>query len=401
MAVPRRLCQYASVLLFMITVILLYRLMTQHRLEQQLRIIRAHHKPHTRVKGKANPSTSKHGSLIGSPQNLSSHVTQSEHSRVVVIPRMKNEDISWIDTELPDVNIVSWVVNDVSAPTHPPKNKGHEVMIYFSFIIDHYHRLPDIVIFMHAHRWTHHNNELLGFDASQMIRRLNGAYVARRGYANMRCHWDPGCPDWLRPDRKEESMGKQEEAVLAQCWNELFPTSPLPESLSQPCCAQFALSRDRIHSIPLGRYTFYRDWILRTPLSDYISGRIWEYTWQFLFTNHSNLCPAEHLCYCDGFGVCFGGEAEYRGHMDRLRLKREYVSEADFLRKSRGSGGKMASESGGGRPSDQDRLARLETQIQAMEKELVAKREDALERGKDPRQRAAECGREWKEGDGF
>lgn len=325
------------------------------------------------------------------------------YTRVMVIPRMKDENISWIADELPDLNTVIYVANDPSAPLHPPMNKGHEVMIYLTYIIDHYDDLPDIVIFMHAHRWTHHNNRLLGHDAVQMIRRLNSDYVTREGYMNMRCEWYPGCPEWLHPRNAQESLAKQEEEVLSRSWKELFPASPIPKALGQACCAQFALSRERILSISLSQFVFYRDWIMRTPLSDYVSGRIWEYTWQFLFTGQSIVCPAEHICYCDGFGVCFGGHTEYKD-FERLRQTKEGYERVLTESRARWAGLQVG-EYGHGKDNvssvkgdDSASLTHLQKQIDALEEEMSSRRRAALESGNHPGNRARECGRHW-EGD--
>ena len=279
-------------------------------------------------------------------------------------------------------------------------------MIYLTYIIDHYDDLPEILLFMHAHRWTHHNNDLLDYDAPQMIKRLSNAYVKRQGYVNMRCHWSPGCPEWLHPDSEEQTLGKQEEAVLSECWSELFPLDPIPKTLSQPCCAQFALSHDRIHSIPRNQFIFFRDWILRTPLSDYISGRIWEYSWQYLFTGQSVSCPAEHLCYCDGFGVCFGGAAEYTSYEDMRQTKLDYEAQIKDLRQQQVLQREIAESLGSANASsveqaESDKLSYLYEQVNALDKELAARRKDAIARGDDPRKRAEECGRQWQEGDGF
>lgn len=162
--------------------------------------------------------------IAGSP------VLRSNYSRTVVVPRMEEDDITWISNEIPRLDVSIFVANNPSAESHPPKNKGHEVMIYLTYLIDHYNHLPDIVLFMHAHRWTHHNNPLLGFDASQMISSLNGAHVIREGYVNMRCHWSPGCPEWLRPTVAQDALNKQEQAVLERCWHELFPFDPLTQT---------------------------------------------------------------------------------------------------------------------------------------------------------------------------
>lgn len=330
----------------------------------------------------------------------------SEYSRIMVLPRTRSEDIGWISEELPGMNLAVYVVDDFQAPLHPPKNKGHEVMVYLTYIIDHYYSLPDVIVFMHAHRHTHHNNEFLGFDASQMIRRLSNEHVIRQGYVNMRCHWDPGCPEWLYFNGTEQLLGKQEEAFLTQSWKELFPLEPFPTYLAQPCCAQFALSRDRILSIPLGRFTFYRDWIMKTPLTDYISGRIWEYSWQFLFTGQGAVCPAEHLCYCDAFGLCFGGSRQYDDFVHLVRDKEKDQKElkewrsADKAFKDRVVDDSFSTTLNP-TPPDPEQSAHLEERVQYMEREAKERTKTALARGDDAALRAEECGRSWQEGDGF
>ena len=344
-------------------------------------------------------------SAVGMEPASPSKKQESEYTRTLVIPRMKDDDIAWIVKELPDVNVTVYVANDPSALLHSPKNKGHEVMVYLTYIIDHYDKLPDVVVFMHAHRWTHHNNEVLGHDAPQMIRRFSNAHVVRQGYVNMRCHWSPGCPEWLHPGSEAEVLGKQEEAVLVESWAELFPSDPLPKTLAQPCCAQFALSKQRIHSIPLSQFTFFRDWILKTPLSDYISGRIWEYSWQYLFTSQGVFCPAEHLCYCDAFGVCFGGGAEFSKYEEMQRIKLKYEAQANEMGQQKllretDEDWTIANASQLLPPKSKEYLY-LRRQIDALDKELAIRKNKAIERGDDPRSRAEECGRQWKEGDGY
>ncbi|KAI4126369.1 MAG: hypothetical protein LQ347_005001 [Umbilicaria vellea] len=330
----------------------------------------------------------------------------TNYSHVVVVPRMQEDDIGWMDAELPEIEFIVYTADDPKAPLHPPKNKGHEVMIYLTYIIDNYSNLPDIITFMHAHRWTHHNNELLGSDAVQMIPAVSFERVTREGYMNLRCHWDPGCPEWLFPSNTEESLKKQEEPYVAKAWNELHPFDPIPHVLAQPCCAQFAVSKERIHSVPLHRFVFYRDWMLHTPLSDYVSGRIWEYTWQFVFTGQNTLCPAEHICYCDGFGVCFGGEAEYDDYFELQRKKRESQKELDKWH-SRMAVVKEAEirygaeHAGSLEPPERGRDVYLKDHIEALERESENRMIDAKERGKNPQARAKEAGRKWEEGDGF
>ena len=315
------------------------------------------------------------------------------YTRTLVMGRLRDDDVSWVDTSLPGLNTAIYVVNDddPNARLRIPKNKGHEAMVYLTYIIDHYDELPDTVLFFHPHQGTWHNNILNDLDTAVTIRRLNDAHVARKGYFNSRCHHDPGCPDWLHLDRPEaewDLVKKNEERYFtSKVWRELHPFDPLPTSISQPCCAQFAVSRDRIRAQPRSEYVRYRDWLLWTKLEDDISGRIMEYSWQYIFTGQSEFCPPQHECYCDGYGICFGGEAELQHWLNILRSRELLEEEMELLSFSNRGESVEAAEK-------KERVTELNKQLDRLKAE-------ALERGKDPKSRAVECGRLWKEGDGF
>ncbi|OGE54154.1 hypothetical protein PENARI_c006G02587 [Penicillium arizonense] len=323
-----------------------------------------------------------------------------KYTKTVVVARTKEEDTSWIAEELPDWQRAVYVADDPSAPLHPPKNKGHEVMIYLTYIVDHYDRLPDVAVFMHSHQVAWHNDNLFGGDAAELLRRLNLNRVIREGYMNTRCGYGPGCPAWMHPGAIEEDESKQEEIMLARAWGELFPDEAIPNVLAQPCCAQFALSRDRIRSIPHARYVYYRDWLLATDLSDYITGRIWEYLWQYVFTGEAVLCVEETVCLCDGYGFCFGGDDEFREYQALEAKVTELQNDiggwmwlADDLDFAN-DGVDLTSPAAGDDES-------LRQKIEGAENEIVERLQAAVERGNNPRNRALEAGRPWKEGDGF
>ena len=213
--------------------------------------------------------------------------------------------------------------------------------------------------------------------------------LSGKGYVNMRCDSSPGCPEWLHPGVKEEALAKQEQSVLTQSWHELFPHDPLPQALGQACCAQFALSKERILSIPRSRYVYYRDWIMRTPLSDYVSGRIWEYTWQYLFTGQGVFCPTVPVCHCDGFGVCFGSQEDYHDFENLGRTKQEYQLEIKLLKEEEQAYADAAANSAtpteNGTRLDGAKLLSLNDRIKALDKELTARKKAAIERGNDQR----------------
>ena len=318
------------------------------------------------------------------------------YNRTLVIARTLNESIEWLtnDPDLnhdPNLKLSIYTVDDPLSDPGVPINKGHEVMPYLTHIINNYADLTDVTLFMHAHRWTWHNNDLLNSDAKLMVQSLSSAKVVRDGYMNLRCHLDPGCPDHIHPSSPSEDefdqANRPEEAIVGRAWVELFPDEKAkgpPDVLSQPCCAQFALSADRIRAIPLGRYVFLRQWLLETTLEDRLSGRVWEYVWQYLFTGIHEFCPEEHICYCDGYGVCFGGKTQFEYWFSVRERWRKMVKERD--------------EMGDGEVENRERIT---SQMDVLQKEMDSLKEAALERGRDPKNRVTEVGRDWKDRDGF
>lgn len=332
----------------------------------------------------------------------------ASYSKTLVVTRTKREDVSWITESFRDSNIetIIYVADDPWAPYHPPKNKGNEAMIYLTYIIDHYESLADVNIFMHSHRYAWHNDQLLDRDAVQMVNRLSPERVQREGYMNMRCDWLPGCPNWLDISATELNRNKKEEVEIAGIWPELFPGEPIPHVLAQSCCSQFAVSRDRIRALPKARYVHLRNWLMRTPLRDSISGRIWEYVWHFVFTGQTIYCPKEHVCYCDGYGICFGGETQYDAFWEILWNQRRYE---DQLKDWHFRTDKIANAAEEGRVDEAKMIKvpepgmdkELEGKIAELEAVLNAEKLKAMQLGNNPMNRAKEAGRAWKIGDGF
>lgn len=331
---------------------------------------------------------------------------EHNYTSTLVIAKTKEEDIEWLQREIPDQSTAIYVVDDPTAPLHPPKNKGHEVMVYLTYIIDNYDNLPDVSIFMHAHQLAWHNDDIIGNDAAKMVTRLNRRRVWREGFVNMRCSWYPGCPDWMHPGETQKNDYKQEEVLLAKSWSELFPLDEVPSVLAQPCCAQFALSRERIQAKSHAQYIWYREWLFQTKLPDHLSGRIWEYVWQFVFTGENVFCPKEHICFCDQFGSCFGGDEEFGNF---ISLKNELSDRERDLRDWEDKGKKIEEVEAEGNYEMLEELEKpepgkdneLRQEIDRLRPIVDRLKQEAEERGKDPKNRAMEAGREWHEGDGF
>ena len=295
---------------------------------------------------------------------------------VLVVAQLKSEDTSWIHQELPGIRADVYVVDDPYAEHRVPANKGHEAMVYLTYIIDNYDALPSVSIFAHAHRITWHNNDLLDSDMVKAIRRLNLGYVQEHGYMNLRCHAQPGCRDNLHLDATEKDANKPEVMVFREVWSQLHPDKPLPKTLSAPCCAQFAVSRDRIRSISRRQFEIWRDWLIGSKLEDRISGRIWEYTWHYIFSGQADLCPHSHSCYCGGFNVCFPSAAALEawfGTRDSMRDLEEQQRKLDPEKQEHESKSQKNKE-----------YQELSIKIAALESTLEAQKAEALQRGLNP-----------------
>lgn len=342
------------------------------------------------------------------PGKPSKGKSAAEYSKTLVISKTKKDNTSWVvEEDLAGWDTAVYVVDDPSAPLHPPKNKGHEAMVYFTYIIDHYEKLPEVMAFMHAHRKGWHNEEIFDSDAAEMVRHLSVQRVVREGYMNMRCLWEPGCPNHLHPGRIQEDEEKKEEFLFASSWSEIFPDMQVPQTLSQPCCGQFALSRDRVLSIPRERYIYYRDWLLRTDIRDTMSGRIWEYLWHVVFTGEYVHCPSPNACLCDGFGICFDSDVKVDAYYQTLwRIRDAKYELKEFKDAAAADEDARISLSldeleNADLPEGDNKGIRLTAEIEEMEAELQRLKKEALERGQDPYYRAKSAGRVYNQNDGF
>ncbi|TKA71169.1 hypothetical protein B0A55_08652 [Friedmanniomyces simplex] len=115
-------------------------------------------------------------------------VAEMDYTRTLVLASVKDESTTWVVNVLSDIlepngplDVAVYVADDFEAPLRPPENKGHEANVYLSYIVDFYDSLPDVVIFMHAHRIAWHNNDLLDHDAALAVRNLSPAHVISNG----------------------------------------------------------------------------------------------------------------------------------------------------------------------------------------------------------------------------
>ncbi|KAH7025885.1 uncharacterized protein B0I36DRAFT_329351 [Microdochium trichocladiopsis] len=235
-------------------------------------------------------------------------VDHGSHKVELVVASTKAEDTAWVTKHFPDWHPQIYVVNNKHATLTVPKNKGREAMVYLTYIIDNYDDLPENVVFIHASRFAWHNDDP-DYDAVPTLRNLQLDYVAESGYVNLRCVWVIGCPYEIHPfqdagHKDEGSKTPSAKGVYKQAFEELLPGTQVPELVAVSCCSQFAVTRQTLQTRPRSDYEHFRDWLLKTPLTDDLSGRVLEFLWHILFGKDAVFCPSAATCYCKVFGHC-------------------------------------------------------------------------------------------------
>ncbi|KAI9042068.1 DUF3431 domain-containing protein [Aspergillus affinis] len=268
---------------------------------------------HTSSTGHRRPSISdlspSRGEKIGSLQITIDEVASTDimaMDRIIVVGKMKHEQTEWIAKELPEWRRAVYTVDDPTAPLRVTKNKGKEANVYLRYIIDHYHNLPSIIVFLHSHRdgWPEAwHTEFEEHSNVNTIQLLQTDFVQQNGYTNLRCNHNPGCPDEIRPFREPRDESRLSEIAFADAWKALFNSTDVPGIVASPCCAQFAVSRDQVLKRPLASYVRYHRWLMDTNLPDDISGRVMEYMWHVIFGQDPVHCPDMDQCFQDVYGI--------------------------------------------------------------------------------------------------
>ncbi|MCJ1372349.1 hypothetical protein MMC20_003573 [Loxospora ochrophaea] len=278
------------------------------------------------------------------------HLTSNNNgpSKVIVMGKLASQDTSWVSSDLPEYFLLaspqssspanhshSWdsaiYTVDKAHPNpsttstlHTPLNKAREATPYLTYLLTHYDSLPDIILFLHAHRdgptsWHVDFNDTTHSNVDA-VRALRLPYVQEQGYVNLRCGPIPGCTGGIHPatttadlnDNNSSNMTTPDpfppqttiSLAIRDAWQYIFPSTPLPDDLAVACCAQFAVTREQVHARGRDVYERFFEWVRETELDDSVSGRAAEYLWHVLFGKENVHCPAQEICYCEVYGRC-------------------------------------------------------------------------------------------------
>ncbi|KAF7593443.1 hypothetical protein BBP40_011449 [Aspergillus hancockii] len=257
-------------------------------------------------------ASSTHDSAPNGGSRQNSHAGQASPSPVpqlqtleqdLVVASMKDDDVSWLFEHFPDWHKSIYVVDDKKAELTVKQNKGRESMVYLTYIIDNYNNLPESMLFIHSKRFQWHNDDPY-YDGVPMLRHFQLPYLRKQGYVNLRCAWVLGCPVEIHPLTDTHRDAVHAGEYFKTGFMELFPGVEVPEQVGVSCCAQFGVTRSKVHERPKSDYERFRKWLIETPLQDDLSGRIMEYSWHMIFGKDPVFCPTAEECYCKVFGLC-------------------------------------------------------------------------------------------------
>lgn len=165
--------------------------------------------------------------------------------------------------------------------------QGHEASAYLAYLVDHYNELHPYTIFIHGREDQWHN-DIAGPKTHTVLRNLRYEAVNANGYVNLRCAGTPGCPSTLH-QKNPVAHDSQYQYLLDQLPKTLhylleMEEEDFPADIGHQCCAQFALSRERIQARPRSDYRKMMIWVGTTDMTDnYGIGWLTEKLWHIIF----------------------------------------------------------------------------------------------------------------------
>jgi hypothetical protein len=201
-----------------------------------------------------------------------------EYSKAILVAHY-NENIDWLKNQKIKTLIYSKTIKEYN---FIDENKGQEVPCYIKYIIDSYDNLPEKTLFIHAHKSSIHQD----IDTDKIIPILNW---------NLDSFFSINKRYWYQEISKNISIDFGAYDVwLKNNWHIFENYLPFPEKLKFYSGAQFVVDKKLILQYPKNFWENLYVWIMKTDLSSYISSRIFEYTWHYIFTKNPIEKQYEH-----------------------------------------------------------------------------------------------------------
>jgi cephalosporin hydroxylase len=207
-----------------------------------------------------------------------------------VVASVCHEDVTWLRKEFPDLVVCAKRAclnheKEIDESCSLDVNKGHEVSSFVKYIISRYDNLPDSVAFVHGHESAWHQPP----NFADTIRR---AKTNITGYVSLNARFLGALQPQHLVDVKE---------MWANLMAKHLGPFPCTDNVYPPCCAQFAVTRERIRAVPLA---------LWEDILEFSIGRGWdrsqelrriEFVWHMLFGQPCIMPTRDEKTYVETF----------------------------------------------------------------------------------------------------
>lgn len=181
----------------------------------------------------------------------------------VIVAHYK-ENLDWVKNISSEVFVISKTIESPARVTH---NKGNEAALYFEFIINYYDSLPDKMLFVHGHQNSYHQDFSADHIANNVLWDAADYFsVNRRDYYQSNF---VSLPEWM---------------YIVNNWKVFEGYISFPENLRYYSCAQFVVDKKCVLRHNKETYQHFNNWLINTSLDNFVSARVFEYLWHYIFT---------------------------------------------------------------------------------------------------------------------
>ena len=207
-----------------------------------------------------------------------------------------HHDVNWLTNLNPsnpfEVYVAGCESNEIEA--QGCRDEAHQ---YLSFIVEHYHNLPDRILFVHGHKRSSHY--MWPVDRMIMLLLNQTKYLANVQFGGLYCasNVEPAAPGWCKGQHITPS-----ECTETRLWERMYANTGVEQPRMEkdyfyPCCGTFFATRGAILRRP--KHVYHQ--ILHNMKTNFekeyrekrVCGRVLESSWHTLFlpSNTSYIPP--------------------------------------------------------------------------------------------------------------
>jgi hypothetical protein len=202
-------------------------------------------------------------------------------TNIVVSRYNKNVDFVYRINDNKHINVMIYDKENPENQYNIPVNKGNESSVYLKYIVDNYDNLTEFTYFIHDEEYAWHHT-------GSVVDKYNEAVNSKQTFYNINdlCFWDKPYSLWneLYYEYYKWYSCYVEETIPFH----KIPTNGTDFLFNHHGSAQFLVHKDLIRNLPREFYLKLYIWITTTHMSNWLSGRLLEYSWHIFWYIYPN-----------------------------------------------------------------------------------------------------------------